>query len=227
MYFRILFIHYFMTLIWYHKIETPLCRIRDRQKFTESIMSNNGNKMNEPWIRGLTVNPNVAIFADFIGFSRRPDLAALKYKIVAPIKQRFTDEELRQIPSLPLRNSVNFRRLPSPEISQIKEDEEYDRRQDIDNFWREIEEIEKREEKKMYAKNRDRSLEELRQQLTCNVDETGEVHLVKRDINNNNLHITRISKERNIVETPSTTSTEFTRFPTTIVSGNLQTNDSL
>jgi hypothetical protein len=129
------------------------------------------------------VNPNVAIFADFIGVSQRPDLAALKYNIVAPVKPvsankpRFTDEELRQ----------------------IKADEEYDRRQedyDMDNFWREIEETEEREEKKMYAKNRDRSLEELRQQLTCNVDVSGEIHLVKRDPNNNNLHITRVSKER-------------------------------
>jgi hypothetical protein len=180
---------------------------------SESIMSNKDKSMNKPWIRGCAVNPNVAIFADFIGFSRRPDLAALKYKIVAPVKP-VSANKLPRLPSLsghkvPTKEFNDFLRLSSPKISkprftdeelrQIKADEEYDRRQedyDMDNFWREIEETEEREEKKMYAKNLDRSLEELRQQLTFNVDVSGEIHLVKRDPNNNNLHITRVSKAR-------------------------------
>lgn len=72
------------------------------------------------------------------------------------------------------------------EFRQMREEEEEEEEQER----MQVSDIEKEEEKKRY----DRSLEELRQQLTFTVDTSGEIHLVKRDPNNNNLHITRVSK---------------------------------
>ena len=80
------------------------------------------------------------------------------------------------------------------ELRQIQEDEEYDRRWENDQ-WDMIEILEKRYEREEKIKD----LEKLRQQLTFNVDESGEIHLVKRDINNNDIHITRVSKARDVV----------------------------
>jgi len=57
-------------------------------------------------------------------------------------------------------------------------------------------EYERKLEKRYKLEAKLKSLEEIREQLTCTVDESGEIHLEKRDINNKNLHITRISKSQ-------------------------------
>jgi len=83
----------------------------------------------------------------------------------------YTDEEFRQM------------------REEEEEEEEQERMQVSARRWREIEE----EEEKIYAlKAKIKSLEEIRQQVTITVDASGEIHLVKRDENNNNLHITRV-----------------------------------
>ena len=93
---------------------------------------------------------------------------------------------------------------------KIQEEEEYWEREQKEYWDREREdsdhglydvdiysdEYERKLEKQYALEEKLKSLEEIRKQLTFTVDKSGEIHLEKRDKNNKNLHITRISKSQ-------------------------------
>jgi len=162
-------------------------------------MSNKDNEMNEPWVRGrLVLEPSVARLVAHLRLTApaRSNNACIAHKTHA--RQTSTNdtysEDLCQIQiNSAEENDKYMHELEEEYWNEYESDNDNDDDIFDDKYEHELEKRYKREAKI-------KSLEELRQQLTFNVDESGEIHLVKRDINNNNIHITRVSKARDAVK---------------------------